>query len=107
MRARVTTATSSSITGQFAIGVDLLQVIAEAPRARESPCVERPVMDKIEEFDLQMRQADGVATVRSLAGFVKQVTQAFAENFVKWRALPEERRRSRKAWVSRRGLATS
>ena len=78
------------ITSQFAIGVDLLQVIAEA-KGRESPCVERAVMDKMEEFELQLNQVDGVATVRGLAGFIKQVTQAYAENFVKWRALPEEK----------------
>jgi predicted RND superfamily exporter protein len=38
-----------------------------------------------------MRQVDGVATVRSLAGFVKSITQSFAETFAKWRMLPEER----------------
>ena len=38
-----------------------------------------------------MRQVDGVATVRSLAGFVKTMTQAFAETFAKWRMLPESK----------------
>jgi uncharacterized protein len=32
-----------------------------------------------------------VATVRSLAGFVKSMTQSFAETFAKWRMLPESR----------------
>ena len=49
------------------------------------------VMDKLEEFDLQMKQTDGVASVRSLVGFVKQVTQNYAETFIKWRALPEDK----------------
>ena len=81
------------ITSLFAIGVDLLQVIAEAkPESEEdSPCVNRDVMERIEDFEFQMRQVDGVATVRSLAGFVKSVTQSFAETFIKWRMLPEER----------------
>ncbi len=81
------------ITSHFAIGVDLLQVIAEAKPASEddSPCVDREVMDKIEDFDFQMRQLDGVATVRSLAGFVKIMTQSFAETYSKWRMLPESR----------------
>lgn len=79
-----------TITKDFSIGVDVLQVIAEA-KGRESPCVEREVMDKIEEFELQMNQTDGVATVRGLAGFVTKVTQSYAENFTKWRALPEEK----------------
>jgi predicted RND superfamily exporter protein len=81
------------ITSHFAIGVDLLQIIAEAKAEGEedSPCVDRAVMDRIEDFEFQMRQIDGVATVRSLAGFVKTITQSFAETFAKWRMLPEER----------------
>jgi len=81
------------ITSHFSIGVDNLQVIAEAKAADEedSPCVDREVMDKIEDFDFQMRQLDGVASVRSLAGFVKVMTQNFAETFAKWRMLPESR----------------
>jgi predicted RND superfamily exporter protein len=81
------------ITSHFAIGVDLLQVIAEAKATGDddSPCVDREVMDKMEDFDFQMRQVDGVATVRSLAGFVKSMTQAFAETFAKWRMLPESK----------------
>jgi predicted RND superfamily exporter protein len=81
------------ITSHFAIGVDLLQVIAEAKAESEedSPCVNRDVMDRMEDFDFQVRQVDGVATARSLAGFVKSVTQSYAETFAKWRMLPEER----------------
>jgi predicted RND superfamily exporter protein len=80
-----------AITKSYAIGVDLLQVIAVGNKDSEGPCVERPVMDKLEEFDLQMKQTDGVASIRSLAGFVKQATQNFAETFIKWRALPEDK----------------
>ena len=81
------------ITSHFAIGVDNLQVIAEAKGegAEDSPCVDREVMDKIEDFEFQMRQVDGVATVRGLSGFVKQMTQMFAETYSKWRMLPESR----------------
>jgi len=81
------------ITSHFKIGVDLLQVIAEskATGSDDSPCVDREVMDRMEDFDFQMRQVDGVATVRSLSGFVKTVTQAYAETFAKWRMLPESR----------------
>ena len=79
------------ITSHFAIGVDLLQVIAEAkPESDEdSPCVNRDVMDKIEDFEFQMRQVDGVASARGLSGFVKGITQSFAETYAKWRMLPE------------------
>jgi predicted RND superfamily exporter protein len=81
------------IVSHFAIGVDLLQIIAEAkPESEEdTPCVDRNVMEKIEDFEFQMRQVDGVATVRSLAGFVKSMTQSFAETYAKWRMLPESR----------------
>ena len=81
------------ITSQYAIGVDLLQVIAEAkPEGDDdSPCVNREVMDKMEDFEFQMRQVDGVATVRSLSGFVKTMTQNFAETYSKWRMLPESK----------------
>jgi len=81
------------ITSQYAIGVDLLQVIAEAKPQNDddSPCVNREVMDKMEDFEFQMRQVDGVATVRSLSGFVKSMTQSFAETYSKWRMLPESK----------------
>jgi len=80
-----------AITKDYAIGVDLLQIVAVGNKDSEGPCIERAVMDKLEEFDLQMKQTDGVASVRSLAGFVKQVTQNYAETFIKWRALPEDK----------------
>ncbi len=81
------------ITSHFAIGVDNLQVIAEAKPLDDddSPCVDREVMEKIEDFEFQMRQVDGVASVRSLAGFVQNMTQMFAETFARWRMLPESR----------------
>ena len=81
------------IVSHFAIGVDNLQVIAEAKAETEddSPCVDREVMERVEDFEFQMRQVDGVATVRSLSGFVKSMTQSFAETFSRWRMLPESR----------------
>jgi predicted RND superfamily exporter protein len=48
-------------------------------------------MDKMEEFELGIRQNDGVAAVRGLAGFVNIVTQAYAETNIKWQALPQEK----------------
>ena len=77
------------ITTNFALGVDVLQVIAEH-QSKDSPCVKREMIEKVEAFDLAMRQVDGVATVRSLPGFVSNITQAYAETNIKWRMLPEE-----------------
>ena len=81
------------IVTHFAIGVDNLQIIAEAKALDEedSPCVDREVMEKVEDFEFQMRQVDGVASVRSLSGFVQTMTQMFAETYSKWRMLPESR----------------
>jgi predicted RND superfamily exporter protein len=76
------------VTSNFAIGIDMLQVIAES-KDGDSPCVQRDIEDKIEKFEFTMRQTDGVAGVRSLAGFIAAVTQDFAEGWVKWRMLPE------------------
>jgi len=76
------------VTGNFAIGVDMLQVIAEA-KGDDSPCVQRDVEDKVGKFDFAMRQTQGVAAVRSLESFVEAVTQDFAEGWVRWRMLPE------------------
>lgn len=77
------------ITDRFAIGVDVLQVIVEAD-GRESPCVDPRVMEPIGEFELQMRQNPGVAAVSGLAGFISAVGQAYAENNIRWRALPSD-----------------
>lgn len=80
----------ATITQDFAIGVDVLTVIAEA-KGDDSPCLDRAVMEKVEKFDTTMRQVEGVAAVRSLSSFIKSVTQDFAEGWVKWRMLPEDK----------------
>jgi predicted RND superfamily exporter protein len=78
----------AAITRDFAIGVDLLQVIVKA-QGDETPCVKREVLDPISELELYLRQDPGVSSVRSLAGFVGNITQAYAETDLKWRVLPE------------------
>lgn len=76
------------VTGNFAIGVDVLQVIAEI-KGDDSPCLNREAMDKVENFDFTMRQVDGVSAVSSMPSFIQAVTQDFAEGWLKWRMLPE------------------
>jgi uncharacterized protein len=63
-------------------------VIAEV-KGDNSPCLSRDVQDKLEKFDFEMRQVEGVAAVRSLSSFIGAVTQDFAEGWVKWHMLPE------------------
>ncbi|MDR6915399.1 putative RND superfamily exporter protein [Pseudomonas sp. 3296] len=77
------------VTRNFAIGVDLLQVVVEA-KGNESPCVDRNILGKVEDFEFEMKQTPGVGTVRGLAGYVGQITQGYAETFIKWRTIPEE-----------------
>src|ERR1700730_598853 len=78
------------ITEQFAIGLDVLQVIAEM-EGDDSPCLKRELLAKVEKFETSMRQVEGVAAVRGLASFIGAVTQDYAEGWVKWRVLPETR----------------
>jgi predicted RND superfamily exporter protein len=76
------------ITQQFAIGLDVLQVIGEM-EGDDSPCLKRELLAKVEKFESTMRQVEGVAAVRGLASFIGAVTQDYAEGWFKWRVLPE------------------
>jgi predicted RND superfamily exporter protein len=78
----------ATVTDEFAIGLDVLQVIAEM-EGTDSPCLRRELLAKVEGFETGMRQVEGVAAVRGLASFIGAVTQDFAEGWVKWRVLPE------------------
>ncbi|WP_290866600.1 efflux RND transporter permease subunit [Aquabacterium sp.] len=78
------------VTSHFAIGLDVLQVIAEL-EGDASPCLNREVLAKVEAFESDMRQTEGVAAVRGMASFIGKVTQDFSEGWVKWRVLPETR----------------
>ena len=50
----------------------------------------RPVIGR-GDLDLAMRQDDGVASVRGLAGFVRRATQSYSEGTLVWRMLPESK----------------
>jgi len=77
------------ITQRFEIGVDVLRVLAITD-GNDSPCIRPEVMDHVAEFELQMRQNPSVVSVSGLAGFVGQVSQAYAEGHVKWNAVPQD-----------------
>jgi uncharacterized protein len=78
----------ATITQKFAIGLDVLQVIAEL-EGDDSPCLKRELLAKVENFEGTMRQVEGVAAVRGMASFIGAVTQDYAEGWLKWRVLPE------------------
>ncbi|WP_138440483.1 efflux RND transporter permease subunit [Marinobacter alexandrii] len=77
----------AAVTSQYSVGVDVLQVIVEA-EGDNMPCVKPEVMAQLSEFELYLRQLPGVASVSGLPGFVKGVTQAYAETNPKWRVIP-------------------
>jgi uncharacterized protein len=90
------------ITKRFAVGVDVLQVIAEGKEP--ATCNRFEVLDAIDRFEFMMRQTAGVQSVRGLAGFVKEATVGFSEGDVKWAAIPDTReQRNQAAGFSTRG----
>ena len=78
-----------AITKKFALGVDVLQVIAQTAHAND--CNRADVLDAVDRFDFDMRQSHDVQSVRSLAGFVKDTTVGFSEGDVKWSTIPSTR----------------
>ncbi len=83
------------ITKRFAVGVDVLQVIAEGKEP--ATCNRFEVLDAIDRFEFLMRQTDGVQSVRGLAGFVKEATVGFSEGDVKWAAIPDTKEQRNQA----------
>jgi predicted RND superfamily exporter protein len=78
------------ITSKFNIGIDLMQVLVEA-KGMNAPCTDRNVLDQMDEFEFQMRQNPGVQSVVGMASIIKVGTQQYGENFLKWRAIPEDK----------------
>ncbi|MBW0148504.1 efflux RND transporter permease subunit [Marinobacter arenosus] len=79
-----------AVTSQYSVGVDVLQVVVEAD-GDNMPCVQPELMQQLEEFELFLRQQPGVASVGALPGFVKGVTQNYAETNPKWHVVPGNR----------------
>lgn len=78
------------ITSNFSLGVDVLGVIAEPQNMRE-PCLEYGMVDRLDRFELAMRQVEGVDAVRGLGGAVRTLNLINNEENLKWNALPETR----------------
>jgi len=77
------------IAKSFAIGVDVLQVIAQgdAPAA----CTRFETLDAIDRLEYVMRQTDGVQSAVGLAAFTKMAAVGYSEGDVKWAAIPDTR----------------
>ncbi len=72
------------ITSQYAIGVDVLTVIAES---KGGACTNYASMDEIDRFAWRMQNTAGVQSVTSLPQLAKLVNAGWNEGNLKWRVL--------------------
>src|SRR5450432_3740426 len=76
------------ISDKFALGVDMLNVIAEgAPNACTTSY---PVMETLDRFAWNMRNVEGVAQVITLPMAAKIVNGGWNEGNIRWRVLPRD-----------------
>ena len=76
------------ISDKFALGVDILNVIAEgAPNACTTSY---PVMETLDRFAWTMRNVEGVAQVITLPAAAKIVNGGWNEGNIRWRVLPRD-----------------
>jgi predicted RND superfamily exporter protein len=74
-----------TITSMYAIGVDVLTVIAET---QAGACTDYEVMNGIDDFAWAMQNTPGVQSVTSLPQLAKVVNAGWNEGYLKWRVLP-------------------
>ncbi len=76
------------ISDKFALGVDILNVIAEAA---PSACTSSyPTMELIDRFAWHLQNVEGVAQVITLPGAAKIVNAGWNEGNLRWRVLPRD-----------------
>ena len=73
-----------AIVDRFAIGVDVITVIAEGPA---DGCIDYRVVREIDAFDWHMRNLDGVQSTLSLPSVMKTVNAGWNEGSLNWRVL--------------------
>ena len=76
------------IANSYDIGVDLLTVMVEAPDFETDSCLQYPVINLVDRFELFLRGVHGVQSVTSVASVGKLVITAFNEGNPHWKALP-------------------
>jgi len=80
------------IASLYEIGVDVLSVIIEAPDFEGDSCLQFPVINLVDKFELYSRSIAGVQSVTSVAGIGKRVIAAYNEGNPRWRSLPRSER---------------
>lgn len=81
---------TEAIMDNFAIGVDVLSVIAQTYNI-DGACTDYEIMDTIDRFEWQMKNVEGVQSVLSLPGLAKIVNSGWNEGSIKWRAIPRNK----------------
>ncbi|TJY56730.1 hypothetical protein E4T66_19410 [Sinimarinibacterium sp. CAU 1509] len=76
---------TEAVVNNFAIGTDILKVIAETD---PESCIKYDVMEQIDRFTWHMENEPGIQSTLSLPGIAKQVNSAFSEAVPKFRVLP-------------------
>ena len=77
---------TAAVTANFAIGTDVMKVIAETdPEA----CVKHAVMEQIDRFGWRMDNTEGIQSTISLPWAARQVNMAFSEAAPKFKVLPQ------------------
>ncbi|MGH8528776.1 MAG: efflux RND transporter permease subunit [Nevskiales bacterium] len=79
---------SNAIGDNFAIGTDIIKVIAET---KPEACIDHAVMSEVDRFIWHMENTPGVSSVIALAQLAKQVNMGFNEGSPKFKVLPRNR----------------
>lgn len=79
---------SRAIADKFALGLNLLTVVIEAP---PQSCINYPYMKYVADFGWFMQNVEGVSLVLSLPYVVKRSAAGWNEGNLKWQALPRNR----------------
>jgi uncharacterized protein len=77
---------SATITRNFAIGVDVLAIVAQSHDV-QGACTQFDIVDAIDEFEWAMKNVEGVHSTMSLPALAKVVNAGWNEGSVKWRVL--------------------
>ena len=80
---------NAAIVAQFSIGVDVLSVIAQTHQVAGA-CTQFEIMDRLDRFELFLRNVPGVQSVLALPGVAKYINAGWNEGSLKWRALARD-----------------
>jgi predicted RND superfamily exporter protein len=78
------------IVSKFSIGVDVISVIVQT-QGVQGACTDFEIMDRIDRFELYLRNVHGVQSVVALPGLAKAINAGWNEGSLKWRALSRNR----------------